>query len=281
MATYAIGDVQGCYGELQSLLAKIGFSPARDVLWFVGDLVNRGPASLAVLRFVKALGERAITVLGNHDLHLLACRFVSIRRAKPLDTLREILAAPDCDELLTWLRAQPLIHRDATLRFTLVHAGVPANWSIADAQARAAEVETALRGKHFKDYLRAMYGDGPDTLGADLAPEKRWRFITNCLTRLRYCTLDGRLDLREKGPLGTQAPGLIPWFMLPTRAARGERILFGHWSTLRLDSEQVARYQVYPLDTGAVWGGALTALRLEDQVYFSVPGTTPAPGGTD
>ncbi|MBI2801446.1 MAG: symmetrical bis(5'-nucleosyl)-tetraphosphatase [Gammaproteobacteria bacterium] len=281
MATYAIGDVQGCYRDLQSLLAKIKFSPAQDVLWFAGDLVNRGPASLAVLRFVKDLGERAITVLGNHDLHLLACRFVPTRRAKPFDTLGEILAAPDCDELLTWLRAQPLIHRDATLRFTLVHAGVPPDWSIAEAHVRAAEVEFALRGKHCKDYLHAMYGDGPNTWRVDLAPEKRWRFITNCLTRLRYCTLDGRLDLREKGALGTQALGLVPWFMLPERAASGERILFGHWSTLRLDAEQVARYQVYPLDTGVVWGGALTALRLEDQVYFSVPGTTPATGGVD
>ena len=281
MATYAIGDIQGCFSELKALIEKLAFDPTCDYLWFVGDLVNRGPASLDVLRYVKSLGERAITVLGNHDLHLLACRYSSTRKPKPLDTLDEVLAADDCDELLNWLRFRPLIHTDPGLRFTLVHAGLPREWLLADALRYAREAETALRGKQFKTFLRDMYGNGPSLWRPDLAGAQRLRFITNSLTRIRYCTVDGSLDMKAKGALGTHVSALIPWFMLPDRKHRNERIIFGHWSTLHLAAAAAEKYNVYPLDTGAVWGGELTAMRLEDQTHFSVRGNTATLGEAD
>lgn len=272
MATYAIGDVQGCHAALQALLTLIKFRPDQDALWFTGDLVNRGPDSLAVLRFVQALGDRAITVLGNHDLHLLACRSVPGRKRKSGDTLAEVLTAPDCDDLLTWLRHRPLIHFDGTVGFGLVHAGLAPSWSFTGARQYAAELETALRGPYFSRFLSEMYGSGPASWDPALAGQERLRFLTNCFTRMRYCSADGALNLKAKGGLNDHETGLVPWFMLPHRASRDTRIVFGHWSTLRLSAQQTERFNVFPLDTGAVWGGQLTAMRLDDGERFAVNG---------
>ncbi len=275
MATYVIGDIQGCHAEFAALLGKVAFDPARDRLWLTGDLVNRGPASLAVLRAVKALGDRAVVVLGNHDLHLLACRYVPGTRTRSGDTLDDILIAPDCDELLDWLRCRPLIHHDAALKLTMVHAGIPPQWTLSDALACASEVETRLRGAQFADDLARMYGNLPDVWHNDLRGAQRVRFIINGLTRLRYVTRDGRMDLKAKGPPGSQRGGLQPWFAASGRRSLGAHIVFGHWSTLRLSTDEEAAFNVVPLDTGAVWGGALTALRVEDGARFQVPGLHP------
>lgn len=281
MASYAIGDIQGCYQGLLKLLEHIDFQPARDRLWFTGDLVNRGPDSLSVLRFVSALGERAVVVLGNHDLHLLAARYLPEVRLRPRDTLDAVLCAPDCDALLTWLRHRPMFHRDAATDYALVHAGLAPEWTITDAMQLAGEVEQALRSDRFDVFLRNMYGDQPDRWQGALRGSDRLRFITNCLTRIRYGTADGRIELNAKGPPGTQSLELIPWFMLPQRRSADTRIVFGHWSTLRITPDEEAQYRVYPLDTGAVWGGQLTAMRLEDRMRFSVPGSAPVASDGD
>jgi len=276
MATYAIGDLQGCHREFEALLARIAFEPARDRLWLVGDLVNRGPQSAAVLRRVMALGECVVTVLGNHDLHLLACACVAGVKPRRRDTLDDILAAPDRDAMLAWLRRQPLLHHDAALGYTLVHAGLPPQWDLDTALACAGEVEQALQGDDFGDFLAHMYGDEPARWDATLRGQARLRFITNCLTRIRYCTADGGIDLKDKGDAGTGS-GLTPWFKMPSRASHELRIVFGHWSTLRLPASQWPQLRVYPLDTGAVWGGELTAMRLEDGAVFQVKSTTAVP----
>lgn len=265
MAVYAIGDVQGCFTELTALLDRIDFDPARDRLWFAGDLVNRGPQSLETLRFVRELGESALTVLGNHDLHLLAADY-DARYARPKDTLTPILEAPDREELLDWLRHRPLLHHDGELGYTLIHAGLPPQWDLAVAQGCATEVEAVLRGEAHGDYLSRMYGNEPDHWSEDLAGMERLRFITNCFTRVRYVHPDGRIDLHDKGPLGTQSAGLIPWFRVPGRRSGGLRILFGHWSALGVVEDE----NVFPLDTGCLWGGELTALRLEDGKRFTL-----------
>jgi bis(5'-nucleosyl)-tetraphosphatase (symmetrical) len=260
MATYAVGDVQGCYDALRRLLDQIRFDPGSDRLWFVGDLVNRGPDSLAVLRFIKALGDRAVVVLGNHDLHLLARAEGQTRNAKK-DNLDDILNAPDRDDLLTWLRHRPLMHHDAAKRFTMVHAGLPPQWDLPLALACAHELETALRGPDYRDFLSGMYGNEPAIWSPDLTGTERLRFITNCLTRMRYCDPMGRLDLSAKGHPGTQATATtatLPWFRIPWRATRTERIVFGHWSTLKWLAED----NVWSLDTGCLWGGHLTAIRI-------------------
>ncbi|MGA7800761.1 MAG: symmetrical bis(5'-nucleosyl)-tetraphosphatase [Gammaproteobacteria bacterium] len=258
MATYAIGDVQGCFDELQALLDKIRFDPAADRLWFCGDLVNRGPKSLEVLRFVRELGARAVTVLGNHDLHLVA-----VARdpgcANPKDTLVPVLEAPDCTELIDWLRELPLVHHDAELGFTMVHAGLVPQWDLQTALRCSAELQAVLQGEDCGVFLDHMYGNQPRAWSDDLRGWARLRFITNCCTRLRYCDDQGRLALKAKGPPGSQPPGYRPWFEIPHRASRGLRIVFGHWSTLgRTDAAGI-----FSLDTGCVWGGELTALRLD------------------
>ncbi len=276
MATYAIGDLQGCYREFEALLEAIAFDRAVDRLWLVGDLVNRGPQSAAVLRSVIALGDRAVTVLGNHDLHLLACAYVPSVKPRRRDTLEEILTAPDRDIMLDWLRHQPLLHHDAALGYTLVHAGLPPPWDLATAQSCAAEVESALRGENFADFLAHMYGDKPARWDMQLSGHARLRLITNCLTRIRYCSADGGIDLTDKGEAAA-ANGLTPWFAMPSRASADLRIVFGHWSTLRLPRAQWQGLGVYPLDTGAVWGGDLTAMRLEDGALFQVKSTTALP----
>ncbi len=258
MAVYAIGDVQGCFDDLQHLLEKIGFNPQRDRLWFVGDLVNRGPQSLEVLRFVKSLGEGAITVLGNHDLHLLAVA-ADIRRPHRKDTLGPVLEAPDREELLTWLRHRPLLHHDDVLGYTMVHAGLPPQWDLAMARACAREVEAALRSTDAWDFFAHMYGDAPSKWHNGLFGWERLRFIVNCLTRLRYCRPDGELVLEEKGAPGPQQGDCLPWFDVPGRASATMRIVFGHWSTLG----RYSRDGIYALDSGCLWGGALTAMRLD------------------
>ncbi len=278
MATYAIGDVQGCFEELQRLLAAVRFDPAIDTLWFAGDLVNRGPDSLAVLRFVHSLGDRVITVLGNHDLHLLACAWGG-RRPHRHDTFAAVLNAADREPLLQWLRRRPLLHYDASRDTLLVHAGLPPQWSVHDALAMAAEVEQALRGGRCEEFLREMYGNEPDRWSSDLAGCERLRFITNCLTRMRFCTRRGRVDLKPKGPPGTQADKLLPWYAVPGRASQGTRILFGHWATLHLGPARTEDHNVVGLDTGCVWGGQLTAMRLDDGRQFSVASNTRAENG--
>lgn len=276
MATYIIGDVQGCAAQLEALLARIGFDEHRDRLWFAGDLVNRGPASLAVLRRVRDLGEAALVVLGNHDLHLLATA-CGARRLRRKDTFAEVLEAPDRDELLAWLRGCPLLHHDPDSGLTLVHAGLAPQWDLAEAAACAGELEAALRGPDSRRFLERMYGDGPARWCAGLRGAKRLRFITNALTRIRYCDRDGALDLEHDGPPGSQPAGLEPWYALPGRRSAGHWICFGHWATLRLAAADERRHRVVHLDTGCVWGGRLTALRLEDRRRFQVPGP-PAPG---
>ena len=260
MAVYALGDIQGCYDELRQILDRIRFDPEHDTLWFVGDLVNRGPKSLEVLRFVRDLGERAVCVLGNHDLHLLAMAAGNCSRAGR-DSLTAVLTAPDRDELLAWLRHRPLIHHDRELAFSLLHAGLPPQWDIAEARERAREVETVLRSEDaYPAFFHHMYGNRPKKWSPDLEGMERLRFITNCFTRLRFCTPKGKLQLKEKGPPGSQEnPKAMPWFDIPGRASRGNRIVFGHWSTLGY----VARNNVWAIDTGCLWGGRLTALRLD------------------
>ncbi len=258
MAVYAIGDVQGCYNELQKLLETIDFKPGKDRLWFAGDLVNRGPDSLATLRFVKGLGDTAITVLGNHDLHLLALSQGNLRHKTSDQTLEPILSAKDRDELLLWLRTRPLMHQDRKLDFSIIHAGLPPQWDIDTALRLAREVEAVLRGGGYSYFCSHMYGNEPRLWSDRLEGMDRLRFITNCFTRLRYCTMRGELALREKGPPGSQRYGCLPWYEMPGRASDSARILFGHWSTLGFRQAR----NTWALDSGCLWGGKLTALKL-------------------
>ncbi len=259
MAIYAIGDVQGCYAELCRLLEKINFDEASDTLWFCGDLVNRGPESLQTLRFVKSLGESAVTVLGNHDLHLLALHH-GIKKVRVTPGLQEILESPDCDELMDWLQQRPMLHYDKKHKTVLVHAGLHPDWGLSKARKLAAEVESALRGKKAADFFRGMYGNKPLEWSGELAGSERLRVITNCLTRMRYFDADGRLNFDANGsPRQHLRSGLTPWFKLPARLRDDLRVLFGHWSTLPVGC--YGRY--FALDGGCVWGGHLVALRVD------------------
>lgn len=278
MPAYAIGDLQGCLEPLKRLLDRINFDPSRDRLWFTGDIVNRGPASLESLRFVRSLGERAVTVLGNHDLHLLSVAWTDDRSPRKRDTLDDILEAPDRQELLEWFRCRPLLHHDAELGFTMVHAGLPPQWDLAEARAAAAELESVLQGNHFVKFLRQMYGDKPARWDPKLKGTDRLRFIVNAFTRMRFLRQDGSLELKNKGSLNRAGKELIPWFAFPGRRSAGDRIVFGHWSTLG-DLEQE---NAYGIDTGCVWGGRLTALRLDDRSRHWVecgPSLAPAASG--
>ncbi len=273
MARYAIGDIQGCHAELRALLKKLRFKSDRDQLWLVGDLVNRGPASLAVLRFVRALGANAITVLGNHDLHLLAVAYGTDRRLRPDDTLQRVLAARDRDRLLDWLIALPLAHFDAAHNDLMVHAGLPPQWSAADAVRYAAETAAALQ-KNPGRFLARMYGDKPDRWSASLRGADKHRFVVNVLTRLRYCDARGRvnLDLKDSpGSLRTAAraapTAMRPWFLAPNRKSAGTRVICGHWSTLGL----VRKPDLLALDTGCVWGGTLTGVDLDSKRICQQP----------
>lgn len=271
MAVFAVGDIQGCHDCLRALLDKAGFDPAADRLWSVGDLVNRGPRSLATLRFLKSLGERFTMVLGNHDLHLLALASGACPEGNR-KTLQAVLDAPDCGELCEWLRAQPLLHHErlATAAgieaFVMMHAGLAPTWTLDQARSRAREVEEALRGPRWLDFLHGMYGDQPDVWDESLQGIGRLRLITNTLTRLRFCDARGRLDLKVKTGPGDAPPGLRPWFEHP-RADGGYTILFGHWAAL---DGHTGREDILALDTGCVWGRRLTLLRLEDRRRFQV-----------
>jgi bis(5'-nucleosyl)-tetraphosphatase (symmetrical) len=257
MARWAIGDVQGCAAELTELIARIRFRPDRDQLWFVGDLVNRGPQSLQVLRLVRSLGESAQTVLGNHDLHLLAVALAGARLRKH-DTLDEVLDAPDRDALLEWLLQRPLAYQQPGSDELLLHAGVVPQWSASQTLGLAAEVQQALRASP-QTLLGGMYGDLPDRWSASLEGLERLRFVINVLTRLRFCTSEGRIDFSHKGkPESAKAPWL-PWFKAPSRASSDVRIVFGHWSALGFYRTD----RLVALDTGCVWGGALSALDLD------------------
>lgn len=266
MTTYAIGDLQGCFEPLQRLLKKIDFSPARDRLLFAGDLVNRGPQSLEVLRFVKSLGNAAITVLGNHDLHLIAASRSGQFGAH--DTFGEIMRASDCNDLLGWLVVQPLAYADEDSGILMIHAGIPPQWDRAQTLALAQEVSTTLAGAKGDKFLAQMYGNDPDIWDEQLRGVLRQRFVVNCLTRLRYCDADGRIRLKPSGTPGTQAKGLIPWFEAPGRKTARDTIIFGHWSTL--GHVHWPQAQVYGLDTGCLWGGCLTALNLSTRQTVSV-----------
>jgi bis(5'-nucleosyl)-tetraphosphatase (symmetrical) len=259
---YAIGDVQGCNDELQALLARLRFSADRDQIYFVGDLVNRGPASLQVLRFVRSLGDNAIVVLGNHDLHLLAVAH-GVRRNKKTDTLDEVLAASDRDELLEWLIRRPLAHVDTRgdgQTDLMVHAGLVPQWTVSTTVALAREVEFALRDDP-SSIFDHMYGDEPDRWSDDLPRKDKLRFTINVLTRLRVCTADGRVDLKWKGKPPAANSSYQPWFDAEPRASCDARVIFGHWSALGF----VQRNGVVGLDSGCVWGGSLTAFDLDSE----------------
>ena len=253
MSTYAIGDIQGCYDDLQRLLELINFNPTQDILWFAGDLVNRGPKSLEVLRFVKNLKERAIVVMGNHDLHLLAIAHGN-SKLKTKDTLANILAAPDREDLLQWLRHRPFLHYDSDLNLAIIHAGLPPCWNFAQTLQYAKEVETALQGEQYLQFLINMYGDKPNQWSEELQGWDRLRFISNCFTRLRYCDINSKLNLKKKdSPTFTSNLKQQPWFVWPNN--RTEQVIFGHWAALGY----YADHNIYALDSGCVWGGKLTA----------------------
>lgn len=258
MAIYAIGDVQGCYEPLQRLLDRIRFDPAADTLWFVGDLVNRGPQSLETLRFVKSLASRAVTVLGNHDLHLLVVAS-GARKPHRGDTLDDILTASDRDELLAWLCHQKLMHVDAG--YALVHGGLLPQWTIADALSLAGEVETALRSADAQTFFEQMYGNAPDAWDDTLSGYARLRVIVNAMTRLRLCDVAGRMEFAHKGAPENVPPGFMPWFDVPGRKSADTPVICGHWAALG----RLVRPDLLAIDSGCVWGRALTAVRLEDR----------------
>lgn len=264
MSIYAIGDIQGCFDELLKLLEILSYEPDKDQLWFVGDLVNRGPKSLETLRFVKSLGNGAVTVLGNHDLHLLAAS-CSAEATTRKDTINQVLEAPDRDELIDWLRHCPMFHHNGI--FSMVHAGLPPQWDFKTTQEMAVLVERALRGTDYHVFLQQMYGNEPNLWSNELTGIDRLRFAVNCFTRIRYCDREGRLDFEQKGPPGTQPELLMPWFQVPNRKNADMRIVCGHWSALGYYEAR----NCIAIDTGCLWGGQLTAVELGDELKrFSV-----------
>jgi bis(5'-nucleosyl)-tetraphosphatase (symmetrical) len=263
MAIYAIGDLQGCFSALERLLAKIRFDATHDRLWFVGDLVNRGPESLRCLRFVRSLGDAAVTVLGNHDLHLV-CVAEGVEKSRPRDSIEDVLAAPDRDTLVDWLRRRPLMHAEGG--FALVHAGLLPQWSVKRALSLAAEVEAVLRGSDYRALLARMYGDKPDRWRDGLRGFDRMRVIVNAMTRMRVCDDKGAMVLGFKGEPGESSDEWTPWFDAPQRRSRDHVMVCGHWSALG----RVVRDDLLALDSGCVWGGSLTAVRLDDRAVFEV-----------
>lgn len=258
MRTFVVGDIQGCYQSLCKLLEKIEFDASSDQLWAVGDLVNRGPESLEVLRYCRSLGKSFRTVLGNHDLHLLAIARGHTSPRKN-DTLDKILAAPDRDELLEWLQSQPLVHIDSEQQVALVHAGIPPQWNLQDAQTYANEVSAVLQSNDAELFFRNMYGNEPDLWDDRHSGPDRWRLITNYLTRMRFCSPEGRLELTQKDSPDSAPEGFYPWYSLRHPKQNEPAILFGHWASLE-GSVNTSKLQA--LDTGCVWGGSLTALEL-------------------
>ena len=264
MATYAIGDIQGCFSELQALLGEIGFSPAHDRVWFVGDLVNRGLRSLETLRFVRGLGEAATTVVGNHDLHLVMCA-EGYGRHHAEDTLDEVLSAPDRDELIAWLRGLPLVHVEG--EYAMVHAGMLPQWTVDMAQTLSDEVVAALTAPTYRDFLAHMWGSEPAAWRDDLAGWDRLRVVVNAMTRMRFCTPDGVMEFRIKGPPEKAPPGHLPWYAVPGRRSATHTLVCGHWSALGFRQSDA----LLALDSGCLWGGSLTAVRLEDRRVFQLP----------
>lgn len=255
MAIYAIGDVQGCFDELLNLLEAIAYDRRNDQLWFAGDLVNRGPKSLETLRFIKSLGDDAVTVLGNHDMHLLAASCAP-QAAQKKDSLAPILEAPDRDELIDWLRHRRLFHYND--EFCMVHAGLPPQWNFEQTKKMARIAEQMLQGPDYATFLKQMYGNKPNVWSSGLKGMAKLRFIVNCFTRMRYCDSEGRLDFTHSGPPGSQPKTLLPWFEAPGRQSADLRIICGHWSTLGYYEGS----NCYAIDTGCLWGGQLTALKL-------------------
>ena len=275
MATYAIGDLQGCFATLQALLKILLFDPARDRLWFVGDLVNRGPASLECLRFIKSLGDRAVAILGNHDLHLLAVA-EGVKETSKRDTLQQILDVPDSAALLDWLRQQPLLHAEG--EFVMVHAGLLPQWDLSLAIALAADAARALRGTDYRHFLTNMYGNKPVRWRDDLQGMERLRITVNAMTRMRVLEADGSMDLAFKGALADRPNGTAPWFELRHASFEGKTILAGHWSALGLFFAP----GFVGLDSGCAWGQTLTAMRLEDRAIFQTTyAEASAPSGWD
>lgn len=263
MATYAIGDLQGCHRHFLELLDLTGFNPTRDRLWLAGDIVNRGPDSLSLLRTLMELGNTATMVLGNHDLHLLAVAAGSARERRG-DTLQSVLEAPDSKTLLGWLKQQRLFYHEDD--YALVHAGLLPDWDTEQAADLALEVEAIIRSNQFQTFSRSMYGNEPDYWHDALRGEDRWRVIINAMTRMRVCTPEGRMNFTCKGGLPAIPDGLLPWFEIPRRASRNTTIVFGHWSALGLHLTP----NLIALDTGCVWQGCLTSVRLEDRKVFQV-----------
>lgn len=272
MATYVVGDIQGCYTEFRQLLDLINPDFVRDRLWLVGDMVNRGPASLQVLRFVRSLpDESVIALLGNHDLHLLMVA-AGCSRLHPDDTLDGILHASDRDELLDWLRHRPMLH--ANSGYVMVHAGLLPSWSSRQAALLAQEVEAALRGPDVQQFYSCLYGNQPDSWTDALSGHERLRVIVNAMTRMRVCTADGKMEFSYKGSVRDAPPGFLPWFDVPGRASQNVTVICGHWSALGLH----LRDHLVALDTGCLWGGYLTAIRLEDRKIFQIPSVRGAAG---
>ena len=265
MATYAIGDVQGCYDELKALLTQINFNSDRDQLWFCGDLVNRGPKSLETLRFIRSLEDNAISVLGNHDLHLLATAY-DHRKPSKKDTFDSILQAADATNLLEWLRHRPLAFHDKDKNITMFHAGIHPDWSIIKTLQLAGEIEALLQSDNHINFYKHMYGDKPSLWNDDLSGWSRYRFITNILTRLRYCDEQGKPALNAKGPPGSQAEHLLPWYEIPDRQSKNDDIIFGHWSTLPHAGISSIN-NAYAIDSGCLWGGFLTAMKIDEKPF--------------
>jgi bis(5'-nucleosyl)-tetraphosphatase (symmetrical) len=265
MATYAVGDIQGCLQPLRCLLERVAFVPGPDALWVCGDLVNRGPDSLETLRLLYGMRDSVVGVLGNHDLHLLA---VARHRHKlrPKDTLQAILNAPDRDELLGWLRRFKLLHHDTDLGYAMVHAGIPPIWSLSDALRYSREIEQILQNNvEVESYLAHLYGNLPDRWDNKLSGPERWRVITNYFTRMRFCSADGRLELHCKQGSDQAPAGFAPWFSYPLPVLESTRLLFGHWASLQ---GKTHRPGLFALDTGCVWGGQLSMLCLETQTMY-------------
>jgi len=272
MANYVIGDVQGCLDSLLELLDAVRFDATADVLWFAGDLVNRGPRSLDTLRFIKDLGAQAHTVLGNHDLHLLAL-WCNSGRTHESDTIAEVVTAPDGEVLVNWLRSQPLaLALPGPQKALLVHAGILAQWSFEEALGLSAEVQQMMSGPAWKDFMAQLYGNKPNRWDPALEGFDRLRFIVNVFTRMRMVRDDGKIDFKYKLEPSDAPPELKAWFEIPRAFDQESPIVFGHWSTLG----QLKNKAGYCLDTGCVWGGQLTALRLEDEAIIQVDAVEPA-----